>query len=139
MSAKKDGVWVGEKFNRKEDHRLTTGKGRFLADLSVPGMVHLTFLRSERAHAIIKSIDISAAEALPGVIAIVTGEDIKDKILPMPQPVVQPGLPGRFPKHWPLAVGKVKFHGEPVAAGVTRDKYIGADAAEGQVVDRVRL
>ena len=63
-------------------------------------------------------------------IAIVTGEDIKDKILPMPQPVVQPGVPGRFPKHWPLAVGKVKFHGEPVVAIVTRDKYVGADAAD---------
>ncbi|MDP6819776.1 MAG: xanthine dehydrogenase family protein molybdopterin-binding subunit, partial [Alphaproteobacteria bacterium] len=130
MSATKDGAWVGAKFNRKEDHRLTTGKGRFLADLSAPGMLHLTFFRSERAHATIKSIDTAKAKALPGIVAIVTGEDIKDKILPMPQPVVQPGLPARFPKHWPLAVGKVKFHGEPVAAIVSRDKYVGADAAE---------
>ncbi len=135
MSAQKDGAWVGAKFNRKEDHRLTTGKGRFLADLSAPGMLHLTFLRSARAHATIKSIDTGKAKALPGVVAIVTGEDIKDKILPMPQPVVQPGLPARFPKHWPLAVGKVKFQGEPVAAIVTRDKYVGADAAEAIEVD----
>ena len=139
MDPKKEGVWVGKKFNRKEDHRLTTGKGRFLADLTAPGMLHLTFVRSERAHAIIKNIDTSAAIALPGVIAIVTGEDIKDEILPMPQPVVQPALPARFPKHWPLAVGKVKFHGEPVAAIVTRDKYVGADAAELIAVDLEEL
>jgi len=135
MSDKTDGAWVGKKFARKEDHRLTTGRGRFLADLSIPGMLHLTFLRSERAHATIKSIDTSAANALPGVIAIYKGEDIRDKILPMPQPVVQPNLPARFPKHWPLAVGKVKFHGEPVAAIVSRDKYVGADAAEAIVVE----
>ena len=139
MSVDKKGAWVGAKFNRKEDHRLTTGKGRYLADLTLPGMLHLTFFRSERAHATINSIDTSKAMALPGVVAIVTGEDIKEKILSMPQPVVQPGLPARFPKHWPLAVGKVKFHGEPVAAIVSRDKYIGADAAELIEVDYTDL
>lgn len=139
MSVDKKGAWVGAKFNRKEDHRLTTGKGRYLADLTLPGMLHLTFFRSERAHSTINSIDTSKAMALPGVVAIVTGEDIKEKILSMPQPVVQPGLPARFPKHWPLAVGKVKFHGEPVAAIVSRDKYIGADAAELIEVDYTDL
>ena len=127
MSADKKGAWVGTKFNRKEDHRLTTGKGKYLADMSMPDMLHLTFLRSERAHATINSIDKSKAEALPGIIAVFTGEDIKDKILPLPQPVVQPALPARFPKHWPLAVGKVKFHGEAVVAIVSRDKYVGAE------------
>ena len=73
---------------------------------------------------------MSAAKAMPGVIAVVTGGDIKDKILPMPQPVVQPALPATYPKHWPLAVGKVKWHGEPVAAVVARDPYIAEDAAE---------
>ncbi|MBT3629069.1 MAG: xanthine dehydrogenase family protein molybdopterin-binding subunit [Rhodospirillaceae bacterium] len=139
MSVDKKGAWVGTKFNRKEDHRLTTGKGRYLADLSLPGMLHLTFVRSERAHATINSIDTSKAEALPGIVAVVTGEGIKDKILPMPQPVVQPGLPAKFPKHWPLAVGKVKFHGEPIAAIVSRDKYVGADAAELIEVDYTDL
>ena len=139
MSVDKKGAWVGAKFNRKEDHRLTTGKGRYLADLTLPGMLHLTFFRSERAHATINSINTNKAMALPGVVAIVTGEDIKEKILSMPQPVVQPGLPARFPKHWPLAVGKVKFHGEPVAAIVSRDKYIGADAAELIEVDYTDL
>ena len=130
MSTKPGANWVGAKFNRKEDHRLITGKGRYLADLSMPGALHLVFVRSEQAHAKIKRIDVSAAKALPGVVLVVTGEDIKSKIKPMPQPVVQPALAANYPKHWPLAVGKVKFHGEPIAAIVARDKYVAADAAE---------
>ena len=63
MSADKKGAWVGAKFNRKEDHRLTTGKGRYLADLSMPGMLHVTFVRSERAHAKIISIDTKIGRA----------------------------------------------------------------------------
>ena len=122
--------WVGTQFYRKEDHRLTTGRGRFFADIVKPGAVHIMFKRSDHAHARIKSIDVSAAKAMPGVIAVVTGDDIKDKILSMPQPVVQPALPATYPKHWPLAVGKVKWHGEPVAAVVARDPYIAEDAAE---------
>lgn len=130
MSTKPGANWVGAKFNRKEDHRLITGKGRYLADLSMPGALHLVFVRSEQAHAKIKKIEVSAAKALPGVVMVVTGEDIKTKIKPMPQPVVQPALAANYPKHWPLAVGKVKFHGEPIAAIVARDKYVAADAAE---------
>ncbi len=122
--------WVGVDFKRKEDHRLTTGKGAFFGDLSEPGMLHLVFVRAERAHAIIKNIDTSKAKALPGVVTVVTGADIKDKILPMPQKVVVPALPARYPTHWPLAMEKVKFHGEAVAAVVARDKYTAYDAAE---------
>ncbi|MDG2406059.1 MAG: molybdopterin-dependent oxidoreductase, partial [Paracoccaceae bacterium] len=122
--------WVGKQFNRKEDHRLTTGRGKYLADIVIPGMLHLVFLRSDRAHALIKSIDTAKAEAIPGVVAVYTGEGIKDKILPMPQPVVVPALPGHHPQHWPLAVNKVHFHGETVAAVVARDKYVAEDAAE---------
>ena len=85
--------WVGTQFYRKEDHRLTTGRGRFFADIVKPGAVHIMFKRSDHAHARIKSIDVSAAKAMPGVIAVVTGDDIKDKILSMPQPVVQRRCP----------------------------------------------
>ncbi|MSO69695.1 MAG: xanthine dehydrogenase family protein molybdopterin-binding subunit, partial [Alphaproteobacteria bacterium] len=130
MATKTDTNWVGKKFSRKEDHRLITGKGKYLADLSMPGMLHIVFVRSEHAHARIKSIDVSAARKLPGVVMVVTGEDIKNKIKSMPQPVVQPALVAKYPRHWPLAVGKVKFHGEPIAAVVARDKYVAEDAAE---------
>ena len=139
MSAQSQGAWVGAKFNRKEDHRLTTGRGKYLADIVLPGMLHLVFVRSEHAHAKIKSIDVSAAKAMAGVVTVVTGEDIKDKIKSMPQPVVTPGLPAKFPTHWPLAVGKVKFHGEPVAAVVARDKYVAEDAAEAVVIEYEEL
>ncbi|MSO74143.1 MAG: xanthine dehydrogenase family protein molybdopterin-binding subunit [Alphaproteobacteria bacterium] len=130
MATKIDTNWVGKKFSRKEDHRLITGKGKYLADLALPGMLHIVFVRSEQAHARIKSIDVSAARKLPGVVMVVTGEDIKNKIKSMPQPVVQPALVAKYPRHWPLAVGKVKFHGEPIAAVVARDKYVAEDAAE---------
>ncbi|HUC67897.1 MAG TPA: xanthine dehydrogenase family protein molybdopterin-binding subunit [Stellaceae bacterium] len=122
--------WVGRQFSRKEDHRLTTGKGQYFADILVPGMLHLVFVRSTHAHARIKRIDFSAARALPGVVAVVTGADIKDQIKSLPQPVVVPALPARYPTFWPLAVDKVKFHGEPVAAVIARDKYVAEDAAE---------
>ena len=68
--------WVGSHFHRKEDHRLITGRGRFLADLAQPGALHIVFKRSDHAHAMITGIDTSAASAMPGVVAVVTGNDI---------------------------------------------------------------
>ena len=127
--------WLGARLPRKEDQRLVTGAGKYLADMVLPGMLHAVFVRSEYAHARITSIDISEALALPGVVAVYTGDAIKDLIKPMPQAVVQPNLPARYPTFWPLATGKVKFHGEPVALVVARDKYIAVDAAELVVVD----
>ncbi len=127
--------WVGRKFNRKEDRRLLVGRGKYIADISEPGTLHLVFARSQHAHARIKSIDVSAALAMPGVVRVVTGADIKDKIPSLPQPVVVPALVARYPTFWPLAVGKVKFFGEPVAAVVARDKYVAEDAAEAIVVE----
>ena len=56
--------WVGRQFNRKEDYRLTTGKGQYFADIVVPGMLHLVFVRSKHAHARLKRIDISAAKSM---------------------------------------------------------------------------
>ena len=122
--------WVGRQFNRKEDHRLTTGKGQYFADMVIPGTLHLVFVRSKHAHALIKRIDVSAAKAIPGVVAVVTGEDIRGAIKSLPQPVVVPALPARYPTFWPLAVDKVKFNGEPVVAVVARDKYVAEDAAD---------
>ena len=122
--------WFGAKFSRKEDHRLITGRGRYLADIDAPGMLHLIFVRSQVAHAKIKSIDTSAAKAMPGVVAVITGDDIKDEIEALPQAVVVPNMPAKYPKHWPLAVGKVRFHGDALAAVVARDHYVAEDAAE---------
>jgi aerobic carbon-monoxide dehydrogenase large subunit len=131
--------WFGAKFSRKEDYRLTTGRGRYIADIAVPGMLHLVFVRSQVAHARIKRIDTSRAKAIPGVVAVITGDDIKDQIASLPQPVVVPNMPAKYPTHWPLAVGKVRFHGDALAAVVARDKYVAEDAAEAIEVDYKEL
>ena len=136
--AKEQG-WVGRQFNRKEDYRLTTGKGQYISDIVVSGMLHLVFVRSQHAHARIKQIDTSAAKAIPGVVAVVTGADLRNVIKPLPQPVVVPALPARYPTFWPLAVDKVKFHGEPVVAVVARDKYVAEDAANAVLIEYERL
>lgn len=125
-----DAGWMGHAYKRREDNRLLTGRGRYFGDLDASGALHLKFVRSSHAHAHIRAIDTAAAAALEGVVAVVTGEDIKDKIKSLPQPVVVPALEAHCPQHWPLAVGKVKFHGEPVAAVIARDVYTAADAAE---------
>lgn len=131
--------WLGARLARKEDLRLITGQGRYLADMVLPGMLHAVFVRSEYAHARITGIDTSEAAAMPGVVAIFTGVDFKDTVKPMPQPVVKPNLPARYPTFWPLAIEKVKFHGEPVALVIARDKYVAEDAAECVYVDYEEL
>ncbi len=127
--------WLGARLARKEDARLISGGGRYLADIVLPGALHAVFVRSEYAHARILGIDSSEAEAMPGVVAVYTGAGIKDLIKPMPQAVVLPNLPARYPTFWPLAVDKVTFHGEPVALVIARDKYVAEDAAECVYVD----
>lgn len=129
-STTKNSSWMGARLGRTEDLRLVTGKGKYIADMVLPRMLHAVFVRSEYAHAKILSIDTTSAEALPGVVCVVTGEDITDEIRPMPQPVVVPNLPAKFPTFYPLSVGKVKFHGAPVALVIARDKYVAVDAAE---------
>lgn len=123
--------WIGARYSRREDPRLLTGKGQYLADLRVvKDPLVVKFARSRVAHARIRSIDVSAAAKLPGVVLVLTGADIRDKIRPLPTPSTVPLLPGHYPTHWPLAVDRVKFHGEPVAVVVAIDKYVAEDAIE---------
>ena len=121
---------IGKPVVRKEDVRLTAGRGQYFADLRIPDALHCVFVRSSHAHAEIVSIDTAATRRAQGVVAVFTGEDIKDRLAPLPHPIVVPNLPGKFPKHWPLAVGRVKFNGEPVAVVVATDRYLAEDAAE---------
>ena len=134
MSAAANG-WIGRRYPRKEDRRLVTGYGRYIADLQFPNLLHVVFVRSTRPHARIIRLDTAAAKRMPGVVSVVTGETIRNEINPLPLPSVTPRLPARNPRFWPLAVGKVKFHGEPVAAVVARDKYLAEDAAEAVEVE----
>ena len=126
----KDTEWLGARLPRKEDLRLVTGSGQYLADLVLPGMLHAMFVRSDYAHARIKSIDTSSARATPGVVAVYTGEDLKGRVKSMDQPVLIPNLPAQFPNYHALAIDKVRYHGEPLAVVIARDKYTAVDAAE---------
>lgn len=141
MSAKPDagGSWMGTRLPRKEDLRLITGQGKYVADIVLPGMLHAVFVRSDYAHARLLNVDVSAALEAPGVVAVITGEEMKTQCRSMRQPVLLPNLPAKYPTYYGLAVDKVKFHGDPVAMVIARDKYQAVDAAELVVVDYEEL
>jgi len=126
---------VGQALRRKEDPRLITGRGRYVDDITLPGVLHVAFVRSPEAHARIVSIDSSAARQRPGIHAVFTGEDMADLTGPLPLAWVPPGVNVNNPEHWPLARGAVKHVGDPVAAVIGTDRYAVVDAAEDVVVE----
>jgi 2-furoyl-CoA dehydrogenase large subunit len=117
--------WVGRSIPRVEDAALLTGRGRFIDDLGVrPGTLHAAILRSPHAHADIVSIESSAAKRAPGVAAVLVGEDIKALTASLVVGVKAPV------ECWPIAVGRVRYVGEPVAIVVASDRYLAEDAAD---------
>ena len=120
--------YTGMRIKRLEDPRLLTGRGRYLDDLGLPRMLVASFVRSPYAHARIVRIDTAAAHALPGIVAVVTADDLRAVTKPL-----APRLDGRgfTPTAWPaLADGVARFGGEAVAAVVATDPYVAADARE---------
>jgi carbon-monoxide dehydrogenase large subunit len=119
---------------RREDRRLVTGTGCFTADWNFPREVHAAFLRADRAHARIRSISTSEARALPGVLAVLTGDDIKAAGYgSLPSNAPGPGYKGspfRAPERPGLAQGRVRFVGEAVALAVAETAAIAQDACE---------
>jgi len=137
---------LGTRVVRIEDPRLLTAGGTYVDDLRVPqltGAARVTFVRSHHGHALITGIDASAALAAPGVIAVLTYQDIND--IPPPPPLPEGGPPpgseaaplpmGGVWQEPLLAVDRVRFVGEPVAMVLTDDSYQGEDAAELVSVD----
>jgi 2-furoyl-CoA dehydrogenase large subunit len=117
--------WVGQSIARVEDSALLTGRGRFMDDIGVhPGTLHAAFLRSPHAHADIISIDVSQALRAPGVVTVLHGEDIKALTSSLVVGVKAPV------ECWPMAVGRVRYVGEPVAVVVATDRYRAEDAAD---------
>jgi 2-furoyl-CoA dehydrogenase large subunit len=117
--------WVGRSIPRVEDAALLTGRGRFIDDLGVrPGTLQAAILRSPHAHADIVSIEMSAANRAPGVVAVLDGEDVKALTASL---VV--GVKAAV-ECWPIAVGRVRYVGEPVAIVVATDRYLAEDAAD---------
>jgi aerobic carbon-monoxide dehydrogenase large subunit len=126
--------WVGQALRRKEDPRMITGRGRYVDDQVVPGMLFMAVVRSPEAHARINSIDTSAAAGLPGIHGVFTAADL-DIASPLPMAWVPPGVEIKTPEHWPLAKDEVKYVGQGVAVVVGEDKYAVVDAAEQVIVD----
>ncbi|HKW80846.1 MAG TPA: xanthine dehydrogenase family protein molybdopterin-binding subunit [Casimicrobiaceae bacterium] len=124
----------GRAVRRVEDEALLAGAGRFTDDLSLPGQAYVHFLRSPHAHAGIASIDRRSAAAMPGVIAIVTGDDlVRDGVgsLPLSTDFKRAdGSPSASPPRYALAVGTTRFVGEAVAAVMAESAVQARDAAE---------
>jgi aerobic carbon-monoxide dehydrogenase large subunit len=126
---------VGTRMKRREDPALLTGESRFVADLQIPGALHAALVRSPVAHARIASIDLSAALAMPGVVAAFTGADLESEWagpLPCAWPVTEDM---RSPDHLPVAVGKVCYVGDPVAVVVASSEYQAHDGADAVAVE----
>jgi carbon-monoxide dehydrogenase large subunit len=117
---------IGASLRRVEDPILVTGKGCYTDDVQLPGMLHLAFLRSPYPHAKIISINTSAAKAMPGVLAVVTGADLSERLNVPAIPMV-PGM--KIPPHPLLARGAVQTAGTPVATVVAQSRALAEDAA----------
>src|SRR6266571_2099976 len=116
--------YFGRPIKRREDPRLITGQGKYIDDISLPGMLFMAVGRSPYAHARILHIGTSAAEKMPGVVAVVTGEQAAEFAPPYP-PAQGPKQPPRLV----LAREKVRKVGEGVAIVLAEDRYLAADAA----------
>ncbi len=129
----------GHAVRRIEDPMLVTGRGRFSDDVTLPGQLHLAFLRSPVAHARIKGVDVAAAKSLPGVVAIYTGAElVAAGVRPIPGPVAfrrPDGTPAATPARRGLAHERVRYVGEPVAAVVAESREAAQAAANAVWVD----
>jgi carbon-monoxide dehydrogenase large subunit len=133
----------GQSVKRVEDSRLITGNGRYVDDLVLPGQTYAAFVRSAYAHARIGTIDVSAAEAMPGVVKILTGQDLVDGglfALPSGWNLTSiDGTPARVGVHHALAVDTVRFVGEPVALVIAETRNQARDAADSVFVEYEEL
>src|SRR5215471_2583220 len=137
------GPYVGRSLLRREDPRLLTGQGQFVADLMLPRMLHAVFVRSQVAHARIRSVDVARAAAMPGVVLALAGAELL-KLAP-PVPGAQLSLPTKWrtqvqhkvhlPQQSLLALDKVRHVGEAVAVILAESRYQAQDAAEAVTVD----
>ncbi len=118
--------WVGKSIQRIEDPRLLLGRGGYIDDMRLPGMLHAALVRSPHAHARIKSVNVEAARRLPGVTAVVTGEEAAELCNPMPDFGPDPTR-----HEWRcLAKDKVRYVGEGVAAVVAESRAVAEDACD---------
>lgn len=115
---------LGARTPRVEDDRLLAGRGRFIADVALPGVVDAAFVRSDVPHARVRDVDPAAALESPGVHAVFAGADLDLRAVPDRMPWVRPV------QHFPLARDRVRYVGCPLAVVVADDRYLAEDAAE---------
>jgi len=120
--------FIGDRVLRKEDPRLVQGRGRYVGDIALPGMLHAVILRSPHAHARIATIDASRALALPGVACVVTATDLGDAARPLA--IVPPHAALRGRNFSLLAADRARFVGEAVAVVVAASRHVAEDARE---------
>jgi len=125
--------YAGARINRVEDARLLSGRGTFVDDVSLPGMLHACFVRSPLPRATIRSIDTKAALAMPGVHAVFTAADLNPDVNEQWHTSVGPEGP-ETPRP-PLAEGEVRFVGDAVALVVAESRYLAEDAVDLVEVD----
>jgi carbon-monoxide dehydrogenase large subunit len=134
---RRDGAWIGASVPRREDPRLLAGRGRFVDDIVLPGMLHAQFVRSTVAHGRIVAVDLDDVRKVPGVVAAFSAADLGlgDITALLDRP------PHEFvPTSMPvLARDKVRFVGEPVAIVIARDPYAAEDGLEAAVVEYEEL
>ena len=116
----------GRSVKRVEDPRLLTGRGAYLDDLRLPGLLHAAFVRSVHAHAQVRRVDTERARGAPGVAAVISGQDLTEWVRPLAPRLEGPGF---WPTEWPaLAPERARFVGEPVAALCAESPAQAADA-----------
>jgi aerobic carbon-monoxide dehydrogenase large subunit len=124
---------IGARVKRVEDRRILTGRGNYVDDVVLPGMLHAAFLRSRVPHGVIRGLDVSEARRLPGVVAVYTGEDMK-RLTKRAQAGMASGMnqtPGtKSPWYYALSPDKVRYVGDPIAMVVAQSRYIAEDALE---------
>lgn len=123
--------FIGERMPRKEDPRLLTGKGTFVDDIVLPGMLHCAFVRSPIARGRIRAIDVSVARDMPGVHAVLTAGDLAAiKVTPLSFYLAPTEVPTPL-----LAIDRVAYVGDPVVLVIADDRYLAEDAASLVTVD----
>ena len=129
--------WVGKSVERYEDPELLRGKGRYIADVTRPGMLHAAFVRSPYPHARIRGVDVTDALALEGVVAVLTGADLPADLGQQPCNHLFHGQ--RDTPYFALVRDRARYVGEPVAVVVAESLYVAEDARELVVVDYEEL
>lgn len=120
--------FIGQSVKRAEDPRLLTGRGRYIDDVVLPGLLHAAFVRSPIAHGRITRLSVDAARQVPGVVAVFTDTELNVGLGKIWHTMIGPEAP--MPPIRPLAEGDVRFVGDPVALVVAESRYAAEDAAE---------